>query len=599
MSTNHRSFWKYFWPSLTANFASSFLRFFMLFFFVILIVIISALFGGEEKIKENTILHLTLDGGIGEQTDINLDPMSFSVHGKTGLSNLLYGFEKAKKDENIKGIFLEIKNVDFGYATARSIRNAIDDFEKSGKFVVAYNSGEYISQKAYYISSAANSNYGFPSSTMAFNGLGAEISYFKNTLDKLNVEVEIIRGKNNDFKSAVEPFFRTSMSDSSRVQIERYMHCMWKDICTEIAIDTKTNVKKLNTIADSLYVKRATDAIQFNLLDGTKYRDEIMSILAKKASLKNATEINFYPFEKYARDQFKKDQIEIQEDEPNIAVIIAEGQISTNGNGMSSENICNLFREARDNKSIKTIVFRINSPGGSALASDEIWREVILTNKSKKVIVSMGDVAASGGYYVAAPASCIFAEPTTITGSIGVFGMIPYTGKMFENLLGITFDRAQTNNHSVISTNKKLSPKELQILQEEVDNTYDQFLQRVADGRNMSKKQVNEIARGRVWTGRDALRIGLVDKLGGLKEAIAYAKKKAGIKNSKIIYYPKSKENKLFDLLEEINDEKNIKVKSLYSNDLPADLIKYYKQIKKIEEIKGIQMRLPYDIQIN
>ena len=599
MSTNNRSFWKYFWPSLTANFASSFIRFFMLFFLVLLIVIISTIFGGEEKIKENTILHLTLDGGIGEQTDINLDPMSFSVQGKTGLSNLLYGFEKAKKDEKIKGIFLEIKNVDFGYATAKSIRDAIDDFEKSGKFVVAYNSGEYISQKAYYISSAANSNYGFPSSTMAFNGLGAEISYFKNTLDKLNVEVEIIRGTNNDFKSAVEPFFRTNMSDSSRVQIERYMHCMWNDICTEIATDTKTNVKKLNTIADSLYVKRATDAIQFNLLDGTKYRDEIMSILAKKASLKNAKEINFYPFEKYARDQFKKDQIDIQDDEPNIAVIVAEGQISTNGSGMSSENICNLFREARDNKSVKTIVFRINSPGGSALASDEIWREVILANKSKKVVVSMGDVAASGGYYVAAPASCIFAEPTTITGSIGVFGMIPYTGKMFENLLGITFDRAQTNNHSVISTNKKLSPKELQILQEEVDNTYDQFLQRVADGRNMSKKQVNEIARGRVWTGRDALRIGLVDKLGGLKEAIAYAKKKAGIKNSKIIYYPKSKENKLFDLLEEINDEKNIKVKSIYSNDLPTDLIKYYKQIKKIEEIKGIQMRLPYDIQIN
>ena len=599
MSTNHRSFWKYFWPSLTANFASSFLRFFVLFFLVILIVIISAIFGGEEKIKENTILHLTLDGGIGEQTDINLDPMSFSVQGKTGLSNLLYGFEKAKTDENIKGIFLEIKNVDFGYATAKSIRNAIDDFEKSGKFVVAYNSGEYISQKAYYISSAANSNYGFPSSTMAFNGLGAEISYFKNTLDKLDVEVEIIRGTNNDFKSAVEPFFRTNMSDSSRVQIERYMYCMWNDICTEIAKDTKTNVKKLNTIADSLYVKRATDAIQFNLLDGTKYRDEIMSILAKKASLKNAKEINFYPFEKYARDKFKNDQIEIQDDEPNIAVIVAEGQISTNGSGMSSENICNLFREARDNKSIKTIVFRINSPGGSALASDEIWREVILTNKSKKVVVSMGDVAASGGYYVAAPASCIFAEPTTITGSIGVFGMIPYTGKMFENLLGITFDRAQTNTHSVISTNKKLSPKELQILQKEVDNTYDQFLQRVANGRNMSKKQVNEIARGRVWTGRDALKIGLVDKLGGLREAIAYAKKNAGIKDAKIIYYPKSKENKLFDLLEEINEEKNIKVKSIYSNDLPTDLIKYYKQIKKIEEIKGIQMRLPYDIEIN
>ena len=251
MSSKQNSFWKYFWPSLSANFLSSFIRFIFFVFIFLFIIIIGAVFGSDDDLKENTILHLTLEGGIGETTDYNLDPMSFKVQGKTGLSDILYGLKKAKTDDKIKGIFLEIKDVNFGYATARTIRNAINDFEKSGKFVVAYNSGEYISQKSYYISSAANQRYGFPTSTMQFNGLGAEISYFKNTLEKLNVEVEIIRGKNNDFKSAVEPFYRTNMSDSSRLQIERYMNSMWGDICSEIANETKSKTLSRALLSES------------------------------------------------------------------------------------------------------------------------------------------------------------------------------------------------------------------------------------------------------------------------------------------------------------------------------------------------------------
>ena len=210
----------------------------------------------------------------------------------------------------------------------------------------------------------------------------------------------------------------------------------------------------------------------------------------------------------------------------------------TDGDGLTSKEICKLFQDVRKNKSIKTVVFRINSPGGSALASDEIWREVALTNKTKKVIVSMGDVAASGGYYIAAPASYIFAEPTTITGSIGVFGMIPFTGKMLENKLGMTFDRAGTNKHSVMTTNRKLTPEEFTIIQEEVDAIYAQFLERVSVGRGMTTEEVNTFARGRVWTGTDALAIGLVDELGGISSAISYAAKKASIKDKKILYYP-------------------------------------------------------------
>jgi protease-4 len=284
-------------------------------------------------------------------------------------------------------------------------------------------------------------------------------------------------------------------------------------------------------------------------------------------------------------------------DDPNIAVILAEGEISTDGDGLSSKEICKLFQDVRKNSSIKTVVFRVNSPGGSALASDEIWREVVLTNKSKKVIISMGDVAASGGYYIAAPGTTIFAEPTTITGSIGVFGMIPYLGKMLENKLGITFDRAGTNTHSVMSLMKKMTPEELKMIQEEVDYTYMEFLNRVAVGRNLSVDQVNIIARGRVWTGRDALEIGLVDRLGGLNDAIQFASKKAGITDKKVLYYPLKEEDIWQEFLEDFEEENGGMVKA--TQKLPEALTASYESLVRMSNRFGIQMRLPYEITIH
>lgn len=588
------SFWRIFWPTLTAIFLTSFIGWMVtILFFGGLI----AAFGSTEVagLKENTILHLTLKGEISEKGKANINPTDFTVINSIGLRDLLHGFEKAKKDDNIRGIYIELDDLNSGYTTTKEIRDAINDFEKSGKFVVAYNSGEVITQKEYYLTSAANTNYGFPTSTMEFLGLGAELTFFKNTLDKLNVEVEIIRGKNNDFKSAVEPFFRTEMSDSSRLQIERYMESMWETILTEIASDRKVSTSELNQIADSMLIKRADDALKFKLLDGLKYKDEIMDELCKKVKCKKVEELNLYSFEKYARKQFNEDQVLAEVDNPNIAVIVAEGDVATSGDGVASDKICKLFKEVRNNETIKTVVFRINSPGGSALASDEIWREVQLTNKVKKVIVSMGDVAASGGYYVAAPAYKIFAEPTTITGSIGVFGMIPYTGKMFENYLGITFDRASTNAHAGMSLNRKLTPKELESIQNEVDEIYDQFLGRVAEGRKLTKEQVNEVARGRVWTGFDAKKIGLIDELGGLKEAIAFAAKEAKIQEPKIQYYPQNENNEFLDFIDNINEEESTLVKN---TTIPSELLTYYNQLKKIESMTGIQMKLPYEIRI-
>ena len=587
------TFGRIFWPSLVAIIVASFIS--MLLFFTVLGGIIGSFINPTTtEAKSGPVLHMTLEGQISEGSS-KFNPTSMGMESKIGISDILYGLEAAKKDDNIKGVFLELKNLQCGFASAREIRNAINDFEKSGKFVVSYNGGEVITQKEYYVSSAADENYAFPTSTMEFIGLGAELMFFKNTLDKLEVEMQVIRGNNNDFKSAVEPFFRTDMSDSSRVQIEKYLSSIWMDIRTDISKDRKVTVEELNDIAENVKIHRAQDAVGLKMLDGTKYKDEVLAIVAKKAGKESILEKDMIAFEKYAQKGLIDNQSSvIKSKSANVAVILAEGDVSVSGDGLSSDKICKYVREAREDKSIKTIVLRVNSPGGSALASDEIWREVQLANKTKKVIVSMGDVAASGGYYIASPADRIFAEPTTITGSIGVFGTIPFIGNMLENKLGLTFDRAQTNKHSVMSLNRKLTPEELAMIQTEVDAIYAQFLNRVSEGRGIAVEKVNQMARGRVWTGTDAKNIGLVDELGGLKDAINYAAKKAGIKDVSVRYWPEKKTDRLTEFIETITDSESAEM--MTQTKMPENLIYYYEQLKKLEGMQGIQMRMPYEI---
>lgn len=538
---------------------------------------------------------MKLDNGVSERGSTNFDPMTFTVDNKLSLAAVLHGLESAKTDDKIKGVFLELGNLQCGMATAREIRNAINDFEKSGKFVVAYHSGEAIMTKDYYVASAADESYGFPSSNLQFLGLGGELSFFKGTLDKLDVEVQVVRGSDNHFKSAVEPFFLTQMSDSARLQNQRYLESMWLDIRSDIALDRKVSVEELDRIAENADIVDVRDAVKHKLIDAAKYRDEVLEILADKVGLNDVEKLELVDFNKFAKKKFYQDQVLAQADKPNVAVILAEGGVAKSGEGLTSDDICKLFREVRNDKSIKTVVFRVNSPGGSALASDEIWREVKLTNEKKKVIISMGDLAASGGYYISAPGAYIFADPLTITGSIGVFGMIPYTGKMMENKLGMTFDRIQTNEHSVLTTNRKLTTEEFELIQRNVDGIYDQFKSRVAEGRNMTKKDVNVIGRGRVWTGSDAQKIGLVDELGGMKDAIDYAAKKAGIKNKKVVYYPKVKEDKWGEILEQIEESENAQIK-MTKTELPEELVAHYNQLKKLEQMQGIQMRMPFEI---
>lgn len=588
------TFGRIFWPSFVAVLIASVVG--LIIFVFVLSGIIGSLTPKSTPVitQANSILHVKLDGPIDELANTELDVSTFKVNTTVGLSDILFGFEKAKKDDNIKGIFLELGSISCGYATAKEIRNAINDFEKSGKFVVAYNSGELVGLGKYYISSAANELYGFPTSTMEFLGLGGELTFFKNTLDKLGVEVQIIRGSNNDFKSAVEPFFLNKMSDSSRLQMETYVNNIWAEMRNDIAADRKVSAEDLNHYASEMLIKRLKDAEKYKLIDAVKYRDEVISILKKKVKIAENHDLKLVSFEKYARSKFKDDQVLMQDSKPNVAVIVASGDVSVDGDGLASNRVCEMLRKVRETESVKTVVLRVNSPGGSALASDEIWREVKLTNEKKKVIVSMGDVAASGGYYIAAPAARIFAEPTTITGSIGVFGMIPYLGNFMNDKLGLTFDYVKTNKHAGFSLNRRLSPEELANIQTEVDEIYKDFLDRVSEGRNMTVEQVNNIARGRVWTGTDAVKIGLVDELGGLKDAIAYAAKTAGVKDAKVVYYPLI-EDDFMEALSEQMEGMNRK-SSVKSNALPVELIKQYEKLKQVESMSGIQMRMPFTI---
>ncbi len=580
------SFGKVFWPSLTASVIV------LVILFAVIFLIIGGLTGNKEpySVGNKAVLHMSLKGDIGETSESGFNSSSLSLVDRFGLADIIYGLEKASKDDRIKGVFIELEGANCGYAAAKEIRDAINRFEESGKFAVAYNSGEAISLKQYYIASAANENYGFPSSMFEFLGIGAELMFYKGMFDKLDLEMQVVRGSDNHFKSAVEPYFLTEMSDSSRLQMERYLTSIWEDVRNGIGKERDIKSRTLNMYADSGYIRRINQAVEYQLIDKAMYRDEVIALIAEKAGIENVDDLNLKKFKKYAQEKFLNNQKIANGKKANIAVIVAEGAVMVEGEGLSSKKITKLFKQARKDKNIKTIVFRINSPGGSALASDEIWREVKLAKEEKNVIVSMGDVAASGGYYIAAPASKIFAETTTITGSIGVFGVIPYTGAMLENKLGLSFDEVSTNKHAVLTTNQKLTEEEYGMVQKEVDYIYDQFLGRVAEGRGMTKEEVNTVARGRVWTGKDALSIGLVDTLGGLNDAIDYAANEAKIDNPIVQYFPKVKKEPWMELLESIEEQESKQAS------LPEDISKLYQRIKSIENYTGIQARLPYEI---
>ena len=588
-----------FWPSLLAALIVSIIG------VIIWLIAVFGIIGSFSSVVESTgvsapknaVLHMKLDKPIAERTSAQFNPGSLSFDNQIGLADILEALKMAEKDENIKGLYLELEGLQCNFVTAKEIRKAINRFEKSGKWTLAYNSGEVTTLKEYYISSAASKVYGFPASNFEMLGLASEVAFFKGTLDKLDLELQVIRGRDNDFKSAMEPFFLDKISDSSRLQLNTYIQTIWDDVIGDISKARNISTDKINTIADDMLAVNTEDAVKHNLMDGVKYQDEMMKMITSKLGKKADDKIAMVNFEKYSVKNVKRDLI-AKGSNGNIALILAEGGISVDGNEMTSKDICKQVKAARENDNVKIVVLRINSGGGSAIASEQMWREIDLTNKKKKVIVSMGDVAASGGYYMAAPAYKIFAEPTTITGSIGVFGAIPYTADMFKNKLGMSFDYVSTNKHEALSSNRRLTPEEVAMVQDQINDIYETFLSRVAAGRNMTKEQVNVIARGRVWAGKDAKKIGLVDELGGLEEAINYAAKTAGISKGDInvIYYPLRKEDKWEAIAEMIEESQNKAM--IKTEKMPALFINALDQWKKVEAMSGIQMRLPYELTI-
>ena len=586
------SFWRIFWPTLIAIIVASIIGIFS--FLGIVGGVVASLSAGDNEEEKGAILRMKLEGTIFENSKSELDPYSFSVKQQIGLSDLLFGLAQAKKDKSIKGLYIELSNVNAGYSTLKELKAGIEDFKKAGKFIVAYNSGEMLSLKQLYLTSSSIDNYGFPSTHVEFLGLGREYDFYFNTLSKVGVEMQVIRGYENHFKSAVEPYIHTKLSDSARLQTQMIYTNIWAEIKKDLAVNTGVNEDQLEKLAENATITTVNDAVKFKLLKGVKYQDEVDAILAKKIGISKDEKLNFVDFEKYAKKLFYENQSLVDVKNPSVAVILAEGEISVDGKELSSDKVAAYIREARLEKTIKTIVLRVNSPGGSALASDIIWREVVLANKIKPVIVSMGDLAASGGYYISTPASYIFAEPTTITGSIGVFGVIPFTGKLFEEKLGITFDRVQTNKHAVLSLNRKLTSEEIAIVQKEVNGIYSDFLSKVAVGRKMTKNQVHRIARGRVWTGEEAKKIGLVDELGGLNEAINFAVKKAKLNKPVLKYWPLKKAEPLEAWIEELDNLKENSKISISQKKIPKLVEDYLHTISTFEKFEGIQMRIPH-----
>ena len=547
-------------------------------------------------VKPNSVLYMKLDYEIPDRTtdnpfgNINFQTMETSD--ATGLNEILRNIENAKTDANIKGIYLELSSIPTSMATIQEIRNKLIEFKESGKFIVAY--GESYGQSAYYLASIADKIFLNPEGAMDLHGMASQIMFYKHLLEKLDIEMQIVRGPNNRFKSAVEPYFLDKMSEANREQMDKLLGTVWGQILASISQSRNISVAHLNQIADNLDVLfNAQKALEYGLVDNLYFKDQVLDEL--KGLTGSNKSINAVGNANYAKS-YKDKNVSKNE----VAVIYASGQIfDGKGNeeqAIYSENLSKTIRKAREDKNVKAIVLRVNSPGGSALASAIIGRELDLTKEVKPVIVSMGNYAASGGYWISAKADYIFADPTTLTGSIGVFGTFPNAQGFLNDKIGLTFDVAKTNeNADFPNFTQPLTEFQYNKLQEMVGKTDNDFTQRVAEGRGLRQTFVDSIGQGRVWAGADAIGLGLVDKLGDMEDAIAYAVEKANLGNDyKVTEWPKQKDF-FTRLMESMNktDELDAAMKQklgVYYN--------YYKGLENLNNNTGIQARMPFDLVI-
>ena len=533
-----------------------------------IIVGLAAAFSGEDdevptvEVTEGSVLELTFDAPIVERgsDQPNFDLGGLSAESEVGLDQILSALALAASDDRITGVFLNISDVQAMPSTLQDLRSGIEAFRDSGKWVVAWS--EQMSMRALYLASAANEVYLQPNGYMEFSGMRLQTTYFTGMLEKLGVSVTVLRGPDNLYKSAVEPFIRKDMSPENREQMAALLDDVWDEVRSGIAEGRKLQPALLDSIAAGLLVRRAEDAVRFKLIDGLKHRDELDALLdAKVGKRANVVDLATYSlpekFFGFSMDELSGFTFETGESaeadtvaQPlggNVAIVYAVGPIES-GEGsntvIGSETVAGALRDARRAPDVKAVVLRVNSPGGSALASDVIAREVELLRKDgKKVVVSMGDLAASGGYYISAHADRIFANATTLTGSIGVFGMIPNAKTLLNDKMGLTFDEVATHPEAGMGVDRPLTAKQLEAMNEGIADIYKDFTSLVARGRKLPIERVEEVARGRVWTGRDALEVGLVDELGDLDDAIAAAAKLAGLAEGDVerVYLPESR----------------------------------------------------------
>ena len=566
----------------------------MVFFMVIIAAFISSVSDDKKvQVTNNSILYINLDQAIMERTPIkrfgNL-PILGSMEDKgIGFNDVIKALKEAKTDDRIKCIYLNVSAPSAGKATLKEIRDALIDFKTSRKQIIAYS--EVYDQDAYYLASVANKVYLNPEGALEFKGFSSELTFFKGALEKLGVEAQIIRVGN--YKSAVEPFINDKMSDYNRQQVTAYVGGLYNVFLEGIASSRQIPRDSLFAFADEYRIQQPEDALTNKLVDGLRYKDEILLELKKLSNRKPTDKLNTISINDYAENVPYANSGE----NSKIAVIYANGDI-VGGEGsdlsIGSERISREIRKARQDSNVKAIVLRVNSGGGSALASDVMWREIVLSKKVKPVIASFGDVAASGGYYMACAADSIFVQPNTITGSIGVFGIIPNFQNLLNDKLGVTFDGVKTGKFAdIMSTNRPLTPGERLIIQTDVNHVYDTFIKRVADGRKKTKDYVNSIGGGHVWVGTDAVRIGLADRLGSFQDAIKAAAKKAGVKNYRIAEYP-AKEDPIEKLLSDSKD--NVRV--YFAKQELGENYLIYEQMKNVIKNSGMQARLPYKISV-
>jgi protease IV len=593
-SINHKKM-KQFFKFMFASALGLVLGIFLLF---IILGGIGAMLGskGEVKVEENSVLHIKLDNEIKERgidKPFDIDPSTFKPKTSLGLNEILASIEKAATDDRIKGIYLDMQGLPTGMASTEEIRNALLKFKESGKWIVSYS--EMYSQKAYYVASVADQIWLNPEGLVEWRGLGSQVVFLKNMFEKLELEPQIIRyGK---FKSAVEPLMLDKMSEANRLQTMTYMDALWDQMLEGVAASRGKTAADLDSMAQQATIRKAEHAVEHGLVDALKYKDEVLADLRSRLSIeKEDGKINFIAIGEYKGAAKPKEDAKSGRD--RVAVIYAVGGIDT-GEGddesIGSETISNEIRKARLDDKVKAIVLRINSGGGSALASDVIWRETVLAKEAKPFVVSFGDVAASGGYYIACAADTIVAQPNTITGSIGVFGVLFNAQKMLQNKFGITVDTVKTNRFADLGGPlRPLSEVEREIIQESVNDIYFDFIGKVAQGRGLTTAEVDSIGQGRVWSGKDALRIGLVDVLGGLNDAVAIAAKMAGLEDYRVTELPEQK-----DAMEQI-------IKDLTGGGeealLKARLGNYYTYMRDVESMmnmRGVQARMPYTIYID